>query len=88
MRQGFKGFNLFNIAALAAAVAWGKPVRPNMEGLDSDLDPSIFNIMMGGHDYRTANSKKYAPTNSRYYPHQGLKECARRRAQMAKLAAK
>lgn len=87
MRSGFRGFSLFNIAAMAAAVAWGKSVSPNMAGLE-DIDPGLFDIMTGGHNARGPYSKKYAPTNSRYYPHQGMKECARRRTQMAKQEAK
>ena len=84
MRSGFR--DIYNIAALAAAMAWGKPMRPNMEGLD--LDPGLFDIMTGGHNARDAYSKKYAPRYGRYLPHQGMKERARRRAQMAKIAAK
>ncbi len=80
MRAGYK--NLFAIAAAAALSAWGKPMRPSMEGLDLDMLD-----LLGGND-RRGISRKYAPTNSRYYPHQGPQERERRRRQMAKAAAK
>ena len=85
MRSGFKHIGLFNLAAIAAAMAWGKPTRPNMENLE--IDPAIVNALRGL-DQGDAHSSKYAPRYSRYLPHQGLQECARRRRQMAKIAAK
>jgi hypothetical protein len=85
MRSGFKQIGLFNLAAIAAAVAWGRPTRPNMEdplGM-MDFDPGTFNYTPA-----RGSSSKYAPRYSRYMPHQGLQERARRRGQMAKIAAK
>ena len=71
-RSGFKGFAQYNTNLAAMAAAF----------FGADKPP------FAAHLSRSDFSSKYEPTGSRYMPHQGLKERARRRAQMAKIAAK
>ena len=73
MRSGFKGFAQYNTNLAAMAAAFFG--HEQVMGPDLRAEGNPF-------------TSKYAPKWSRYMPHQGLQECARRRRQMAKIAAK
>lgn len=76
MRSGFRGFAMFNAAMVAMAAA---AISPNSKNA----------VFASRPEYTPRARKSYdeLPT-SRYYPHQGRRECARRLRQQAKIAAR